>query len=234
MERFENLLDFINELNEDGRIQYEDYSRLFDLASELYGLEEAVDAAKTDIAALLWLNGNCEYCEHGEEESFCGASRWNCRLGNKVDCKPKWRGATMPSPETQKADPTPNRAKPLSRAERMFGPRETWERPAGEEAPAPEVKEKLYKGFLLIRCAKCGKLHGFCAKTPIAQYQCRDCGGFTPLHDLTSLHIACKCGGRFKYRTNLQGDTFTYNCLTCGAPVDVAFNKKANAYQTVR
>lgn len=28
MERFENLLDFINELNENGRIPYDDYSRL--------------------------------------------------------------------------------------------------------------------------------------------------------------------------------------------------------------
>lgn len=233
MERFENLLDFINELNENGRIQYEDYSRLFDLASELYGLEEAVDAARTDIAALLWLNGNCEYCEHGEEENFCGASRWHCKLDNKFDCKPKWRGATMPSQEAQKTAPTSDRAKPMTRAERMFGPKETWARPDADAEDVPEVKEKLYKGFLLIRCSKCGQMHGFCAKTPIAQYQCRDCGGFTPLHDLTSLQIRCKCGQRFKYRTNLQEDTFTYNCLTCGAPVDVAYNKKAHAYQTV-
>lgn len=31
MERFENRFDFINELNENGRIPYDDYSRLFDL-----------------------------------------------------------------------------------------------------------------------------------------------------------------------------------------------------------
>lgn len=233
MERFENLLDFINELNENSRIQYEDYSRLFDLASELYGLEEAVDAAKTDIAALLWLNGNCEYCEHGEEENFCGASRWHCKLGSKFDCKPKWRGATMPSQATQKTAPTSGRAKPMTRAERMFGPKETWARPDSEAEDVLEAKEKLYKGFLLIRCGKCGQMHGFCAKTPIAQYRCRDCDGITPLCDLTSLQIRCKCGQRFKYQTNLQEDTFTYNCLTCGAPVDVAYNKKAHTYQTV-
>ena len=64
MERFENLLDFINELNENGRIPYDDYSRLFDLVQEFAGAEEAINAAATDIAALLWLNGNCEYCEH--------------------------------------------------------------------------------------------------------------------------------------------------------------------------
>lgn len=66
MERFENLLDFVNELNETGRIQYDDYSRLFDLVQEFAGAEEAINAAATDIAALLWLNGNCEYCEHGD------------------------------------------------------------------------------------------------------------------------------------------------------------------------
>ena len=26
----------------------------------------------------------------------------------------------------------------------------------------------------------------------------------------------------------------TYSCLSCGAPVDLAYNKKARAYQTVR
>ena len=46
MERFENLLDFINELNENGRIPYDDYSRLFDLVQEFAGAEEAINAAK--------------------------------------------------------------------------------------------------------------------------------------------------------------------------------------------
>ena len=39
MERFENLLDFINELNENGRIPYDDYSRLFDLVQEFAGTQ---------------------------------------------------------------------------------------------------------------------------------------------------------------------------------------------------
>ena len=127
MERFENLLDFINELNENGRIQYDDYSRLFDLVQEFAGAEEAINAAATDIAALLWLNGNCEYCEHGEKEEFSGANRWHCRLGNGIDCRPVWRGAATKAslPEIHKAEPTLLRAKP-SRAETMFGPKEAW------------------------------------------------------------------------------------------------------------
>jgi len=38
----------------------------------------------------------------------------------------------------------------------------------------------------------------------------------------------------FKYRTNIEEDSITYNCLSCGAPVDLAYNKKTRAYQTVR
>lgn len=92
MEHFKNLLDFINELNESGRIQYDDYSRLFDLAEAFSEMEQELDAAKTDIAALLWLNGDCQYCAHGEKEEFSGANRWHCRLGSGVDCRAVWRG----------------------------------------------------------------------------------------------------------------------------------------------
>lgn len=114
--------------------------------------------------------------------------------------------------------------------ERLFGPKETWAIP---DEPVAETEPEEYKGFLLIRCSRCGKLHGFCARQPLSQYQCRDCGGFTPLHGLTSATVRCKCGKRFKYRTNLEDDTFTYTCLSCGAPVDLAYNAKARAYQTV-
>ena len=260
MERFENLLDFVNELNETGRIQYDDYSRLFDLVQEFAGAEEAINAAATDIAALLWLNGNCEYCEHGEKEEFSGANRWHCRLGNGIDCRPVWRGAATKAslPEIHKAEPTLLRAKP-SRAETMFGPKETWAIP--DRAEAEEITPKTYKGFLLIRCGfkscprvgghlsqylkilaapwfqvvpPCGELRGFCAKQPISSYRCATCNGETPLHDLTSAHIRCKCGKIFKYRTNIEEDSITYNCLSCGAPVDLVYNKKARAYQTVR
>lgn len=52
-----------------------------------------LEAAKRDIAALLWLNGNCEYCKHGVKEEYSGANRWSCALGSGVDCRPEWRGS---------------------------------------------------------------------------------------------------------------------------------------------
>lgn len=128
MERFENLLDFINELNENGRIPNDDYSRLFDLVQEFAGAEEAINAAATDIAALLWLNGNCEYCEHGEKEEFSGANRWHCRLGNGIDCRPVWQrrcNEGLPAGDTQgRANFASCKAQPRGdyvRAERGLG-----------------------------------------------------------------------------------------------------------------
>ena len=127
MERFENLLDFINELNENGRIPYDDYSRLFDLVQEFAGAEEAINAAATDIAALLWLNGNCEYCEHGEKEEFSGAnmalpSRKRHRL---PPCVARRCNEGLPAGDTQgRADFASCKAQPRGdyvRAERDMG-----------------------------------------------------------------------------------------------------------------
>lgn len=233
MGRYNDLLSFINELNESGRIQYDDYSRLFDLASELGEAENALGAAKVDIAALLWLNGNCEYCEHGEKEEFSGANRWHCHLGNGVDCRPVWRGVVTKDSmlEIHKANPTSVRAEP-SHAGTVLGPKEVLSVSDIEEAE--EIVPEAYRGFLLIKCAHCGKLRGFCAKQPITEYRCDECEKTTPLHDLTSAYIGCKCGRHFRYRTNMVDDMFTYSCLSCGAPVDLTYNRKSGIYQTVK
>lgn len=55
----------------------------------------------------------------------------------------------------------------------------------------------------------------------------------TPLNDIVPMYVRCKCGQRFRYQTNLTDDCFTYTCFGCGAPVDMAYNKKGRKYQTV-
>ena len=52
-------------------------------------------AAKRDIAALLWLNGNCEYCAYGRKKEYSGAVRWECGLEPGTECAPEWRGVEM-------------------------------------------------------------------------------------------------------------------------------------------
>lgn len=122
--------------------------------------------------------------------------------------------------------------KPQSRAERLFGDFRGMRQEAKETEKAEEHEPEEYKGFLLIKCKHCGKIKGFCAKTPISEFSC-DCGGKTELYDLKPAYIHCKCGSSWKYKTNNTDETFDYNCLNCGSPVDLELNSRRNTYITV-
>ena len=38
---------------------------------------------------------------------------------------------------------------------------------------------------------------------------------------------------RYKYKTNITDETFEYNCLNCGSPVDLELNSRRNTYVTI-
>lgn len=84
--------------NEEQQKECLDAISLFDEAY-LFALSRSVDenrllkAAKDDIAALLWLNGNCEYCKYGKKLTYSGAQRWTCSREDGK-CEPEWRGVT--------------------------------------------------------------------------------------------------------------------------------------------
>lgn len=122
--------------------------------------------------------------------------------------------------------------KPHRRIDSLFGDfrgsREERREPEGQQEYEPEE----YKGFLLIKCKHCGKLKGFCAKTPIREFSC-ECGGKTELHDLKMAHLHCKCGSHWKYKTNLAEEKIEYNCLNCGSPVDMELNSRRSTYVTI-
>ena len=158
MSKVDSLTDYLNELNQNGRIQYSDYSNLFDIACELGDIEAALTEARADIAALLWMNGNCEFCRHGRKEKFGRANRWICALGAGEDCHPEWRGSQGDTRVRSKGPHDANenhtsapeqKPEKKSRVERMFGPKELW--PQKSEPP----KQKSYWGFLLVRCQAC-------------------------------------------------------------------------------
>lgn len=113
------------------------------------------------------------------------------------------------------------------------GGRSTVEKPtrkvAGERPAAP----RTYKGFLYIKCAKCGHIHAFCAKVPVSVYRCGECGGRTPLDNMVPLRITCECGARHNYLTNVVTDQMDVTCFTCGAPVAVEWNEKLRQYTTI-
>ena len=68
------------------------------LAKENADLAGELEAAKRDIAALLWLEGQCHYCKLAKKVEYSGASRWTCKLGSGAECRPEWRGRCQTCP----------------------------------------------------------------------------------------------------------------------------------------
>lgn len=142
--------------------------------------------------------------------------------------------ASLSAPQAAQEPPKMQQAwnKPHRRIDSLFGDfrgtRTELEKPEGQQGCEPEE----YKGFLLIKCKHCGKIKGFCAKTPIKEFSC-ECGGKTELHDLKMAHLHCKCGSNWKYKTNVTEEKFEYNCLNCGSPVDMELNSRRNTFITI-
>lgn len=98
-----------------------------------------------------------------------------------------------------------------------------------------ECFEKGYKGFMYIRCPKCGEMRGFNAKKESRSFICEECGIVTPFEEpLKRLYLSCECGRRFTYWTNMTEEMFDIPCIDCGMPVPVIYNQKKNIYETVR
>lgn len=107
-------------------------------------------------------------------------------------------------------------------------------RPVKSEEPIIEkhddVADEGYKGFLYIKCEKCGLERAFCAKQKIKYSRCF-CNHNTKLHDLRNMYVECpNCGGKYKYKTNMTEKTFSLNCVGCGSPIDVEENARRSAY----
>lgn len=90
-----------------------------------------------------------------------------------------------------------------------------------------------YKGFMYIKCEHCGETRGFCAKQPIDEYRCNECGGKTKLKDLRRMFLDCECGSHYKYYTNETAEVVTNNCINCGSPVDMMLNSRRTAYVSI-
>lgn len=93
-------------------------------------------------------------------------------------------------------------------------------------------EQEGYKGFLRIRCVKCGKLKSFCTKKRLSGYYC-ECGGYTILDDLVEINARCSvCGHTWGYRTNNTDPLDEITCLKCGAPITLEQDKHGN-YRTI-
>lgn len=92
------------------------------------------------------------------------------------------------------------------------------------------------KGFMHIKCSRCGGTHTFYAKERVEKYYCTKCDKGTDLHPDTMrrAYTRCKCGNEAYYWTNSVEGEFDIPCINCGAPVSVAWNSKKKCYETMR
>lgn len=55
-------------------------------------LEKELEAAKKDIAEILFKSGECQYCAHSKEKKLEAITLWMCALDKEQECNPVWRG----------------------------------------------------------------------------------------------------------------------------------------------
>lgn len=94
---------------------------------------------------------------------------------------------------------------------------------------SPERRDE-YRGFVFLRCPKCGKERAFCAKEPLTRYVCRDCGASSELPPPTRAYIHCECGNTARYMTNITDWCFDIPCIRCGAPCAVEYHAGKRIY----
>lgn len=95
-----------------------------------------------------------------------------------------------------------------------------------------EKQKTGVKGFLMIRCAACGMVKGYHAKTYINQHICPGCGERASLLPLKMMYAKCECGAYWKYRTNLTDHLTEISCIHCGRPITMEQNRDG-AYNTI-
>lgn len=93
--------------------------------------------------------------------------------------------------------------------------------------------EGLYKGYLYMECEDCGRRMWYPARVPTDRHRC-ECHHKTVLRDVVMMYVTCpKCGIKRTYRTNINAQTISYDCPVCHAPMDIMYNERTGAYETI-
>ena len=112
------------------------------------------------------------------------------------------------------------------RVDHVFGKPSTWNTPKVQKADG-------YRGFLHLKCEKCGRERTFCAKSNMTFMQC-ECGHRTWLQNLSEAVVSCICGGRYVYKTNVRDRQFTMTCLGCKKPVRLVLDCDGKNYISIK
>ncbi|MBR4934465.1 MAG: hypothetical protein IKZ01_01190 [Anaerotignum sp.] len=119
--------------------------------------------------------------------------------------------------------------------EQVEEPVEHYDSGADVEYDEKPVREKRFKGFVHMECEHCGEIVSTCLKGYFLHYICNHCGQKTKMTDdnMRKVNMKCQCGKEFYYHTNRTDGMFDIECVNCGNPVTVEWNKKEKAYATI-
>lgn len=105
-------------------------------------------------------------------------------------------------------------------------------RQGGKEVQTDDEYSFAYKGFLYVKCSACGATRGFNAKIGRTEFKCDECGHSTKMVKMRPVHVHCRCGADFTYKTNIEDKEFSMECINCHATVDLNENISKTCYVT--
>lgn len=107
----------------------------------------------------------------------------------------------------------------------------TQDLPDAETRSQPQRK---YRGTLFVKCPHCGREFFYYQNEPSSECTRCNCGNTFRLEDMKPISAYCKCGNQIRAMTNESSSVITITCHTCGAPLDLEYNKKENRYESMR
>lgn len=97
-------------------------------------------------------------------------------------------------------------------------------------------KETGYKGFMHIKCENCGKEMSYNKNRKRQTHFCPRCGKLTDLkkEKMKRVCMECECGCTSHYWTNMEERFIEIECINCGRPVTMEYNRKKDRYTTIK
>ena len=94
-----------------------------------------------------------------------------------------------------------------------------------------ETETKMHKGFLIIRCEKCGRERAFRSRAGTAAHRCFECRWTNVLRDMAAVRMKCQnCGKEWTYKTNSTQAEVAACCVACGTEMTAVWSPTDRQY----
>lgn len=153
------------------------------------------------------------HCECGTECVKSATKHWKCgTIAKKAEEIEESKGESLPAEKSK------------STADIVA---------AAPQLMAPQAQRK-YRGTLFVKCPHCGREFFYYQNEPSSECTRCNCENTFRLEGMKPIRAYCKCGNQIRAMTNESSSVITITCHTCGAPLDLEYNKKENRYENMR